>query len=131
MAGNLSTYVENAIGNWIRGGATPAATTTAYVGLWTADDGLEAGTITSEVSGGSYAREEFISDASANGVISNNANITFTTATAAWGTVTHFAIIDALTVGNVLAHGALTASRVIADGDTAQFNTGTLVLTIT
>jgi len=131
MAANLSTYAEDAIANWIRGITTPAAATTTYVGLFTAGGLLEAGTLDDECTGGSYAREALVSDASANGVVSNNANITFTTATAAWGTASHFALLDALTAGNVLMHGALTAPRVIADGDTAQFNTGTLILTVT
>ena len=69
--------------------------------------------------------------AAADGVMSNAANITFTTATAAWGTVTHFAVMDAVTAGNVIMHGAVTAERTVADGDTAQINLGTLVITVT
>ena len=128
MAGNLSTYFENAVANLLRNVAFTEFN--AYVGLFTSDVDLEGGNITSECTGGSYARELCGFGAAANGVISNAGNITFTTATAAWGTATHFAVMDAVTAGNVIAHGALTAPRVIADGDTAQFNTGTLVLTI-
>ena len=124
----LSTYFENAICNLLRD--TSFTEFNAYVGLWTADDGLEGGTITSECTGGSYARELCAFGAPADGVMSNTAAITFTTATAAWGTVTHFAVMDALTVGNVIFHGALTATRAVGDGDTAQFNAGQLQITI-
>ena len=129
MAANFSTYFENAICNLMRD--TAFAEFPAYVGLWTADDGLEAGTITSECTGGSYARELCGFDAPADGVMDNGANITFTTATAAWGTVTHFAVMDAVTAGNVIMHGAVTAPRVVGDGDTAQININTLVITVT
>ena len=124
----LSTYFENAICNLMREVAFTEIA--AYVGLFTADGGLEGGTLDNECTGGSYARELCAFGAAADGVMSNTAAITFTTATAAWGTVTHFAVIDALTVGNVLFHGALTASRVVGDGDTAQFNAAQLQITI-
>ena len=130
MAANLSTYTENALINWMRGTTMPAAFN-AYVGLFTAGDLLEAGTLDDECTGGSYARELAGLDAAADGVTQNGANITFTTATAAWGTVTHFALIDAVTAGNVIMHGALTAPRAVGDGDTAQFNATTLSITIT
>ena len=129
MAANFSTYFENAICNLMREVAFTEFA--AYVGLWTADDGLEAGTITSECTGGSYARELCGFGAAADGVMSNAANITFTTAKAAWGAVTHFAVMDAVTAGNVIMHGAVTAERTVADGDTAQINLGTLVITVT
>ena len=130
MAANLSTYMENRIIEFMRGNAITGEAA-VYVGLFTADGGLEAGTLDNECSGGSYARELAGLDAAADGVTQNGANITFTTATAAWGTVTHFALIDAVTAGNVIMHGVLTAPRAVGDGDTAQFNATTLSITIT
>lgn len=124
----LSTYFENIVCNLLRD--TAFTEFAAYVGLWTADDDLEGGTITSEVSGGSYARELCAFGAPADGVMNNTAAITFATATAAWGTVTHFAVLDAITAGNVIFHGTLTASRVVGNGDTAQFNAEQLQITI-
>ena len=130
MANNLSTYMEDRIVNFMRGTAITGEAA-VYVGLFTADGGLEAGTLDNECTGGSYARELAGLDASADGVTTNGANITFTTATAAWGTATHFALIDAVTAGNVIMHGALTAPRVIGDGDTFQISAGDLDITIT
>ena len=60
------------------------------------------------------------------GATDNVAIITFPTATAAWGTVTHVAVYDALTAGNMLKHGPLAASRVVASGDTFQIAVGAL-----
>jgi hypothetical protein len=44
--------------------------------------------------------------------------------------VTHMGIFDAVTSGNLLWHGALDASRVIADGDTFLFSIGNIALTL-
>ncbi len=43
-----------------------------------------------------------------------------------WGTITHVGIYDALTVGNLLFHGALTASVVINDSSQFSFPIGDL-----
>ena len=127
-----SDYLENEVLDHILGkGAknyTPASE--LYLGLWTADDGLEAGTITSEVSGGSYARETIAFNNASGGSADNSATVTFTTATANWGTITHVAIMDASTGGNVLFHGAVTTSKTIESGDTFQVSAGNLTISL-
>ena len=61
----------------------------------------------------------------------DNANdITFPEASGSWGLITHFAIWDAATVGNMLMHGSLTASKTIGSGDTAKFAAGDLDVTL-
>ena len=125
----LSTYMEDRIVNFMRNVAITGQAA-VYVALFTQDDGLEAGTITSEVSGGSYARQLAGLSASSDGVSANAADITFPTATAAWGTVTHCALIDASTAGNVIMHSALDASKTVGDGDTFKINTGELDVTV-
>jgi len=125
----LSTYMEDRIVNFMRNVAITGEAA-AYVALFTADNGLEAGTITGEVSGGSYARELAGLSASSDGVSANAADITFTTATASWGTVTHVALMDAITAGNVIMYSILDASKTVGDGDTFKINTGDLDVTI-
>jgi len=127
---DLSTYMEDRIINFMRNVAITGEAA-VYVGLFTADDGLEAGTITSEVSGGSYARQLAGLSASADGVSANAGDITFPTATAEWGLVTHAALIDALTNGNVIMHSALAASKQVDNGDTFKILAGELDVTIT
>jgi len=124
----LSTYYENAIVNLMRSVAFTQVA--AYVALFTSDAGLEGGVITSEVSGGGYARELAGLSASADGVSANAADITFTTATASWGVVTHVALMDAITAGNVLMHSILDASKTVGSGDTFKINAGDLDVTI-
>lgn len=125
----LSTYMEDRIVNFMRNVAITGEAA-VYVGLWTADDGLEANTQTSEVSGGSYARELAGLSASSDGVSANASDITFTTATGDWGTVTHVALLDASTGGNVIMHSALDASKTVNSGDTFKINAGDLDVTV-
>ena len=126
----LSTYMEDRIVNFMRAVAITGEAA-VYVALFTSDAGLEGGVITSEVTGGSYARELAGLSASSDGTSSNAADITFTTATASWGTITHVALIDAITAGNVIMHSALDASKTVGSGDTFKINAGDLDVTIT
>ena len=111
----FSTYLANALGNESLRATAWTAPATVYLALHTADPTV-AGTGT-EVTGGSYARQSVAFDALALGVTANTALITFPTSTANWGTVTHWAIRDALTGGNMLYFGALTAQKVMTSGD--------------
>ena len=124
----LTDYAENQILNLMRGVAWTAFA--AYVALFTTAT-TDAGGGT-EVSGGGYARQLVgLSAASgAGGSTSNAADITFPTATADWGTVTHVAIMDAATLGNMIMHSPLDASKTIAAGDTFKINATELVCTI-
>lgn len=103
---------------------------TVYAGLFTADP-TEAGTQTSEVSGGSYARQPITWGAIANGAVANSGAVTFPTATGAWGTITHVGILDALTTGNMLYYGALTTPKTVANGDQVSFAISALTMTET
>jgi hypothetical protein len=125
--GSFSDHWENEILDHLFGKGNYTAPT-IYVGLSTADPG-DDGTGLSEPSGSGYAR--VVTSASdwnvASGGALDNANaIEFAEATGSWGTVTHFALFDASSGGNLLAHGALTQSKTIASGDTGQFAVGDL-----
>ncbi len=104
---------------------------TVYVALFTtATDDTGGGT---EVTGGSYAREAvtFTSmSAVTDGHTSNVAEVAFTQATANWGTVSHIAVMDALTSGNSLYHGALTAAKAVDTNDTFKIAAGDLDITL-
>ena len=126
--GSFGDYLENAVLSHIfgKGDYTPAAH--ICVALSTSDPTDNASGI-SEPSGGSYARKSTDPadwDAAASGALDNANAITFAEATASWGTITHFALYDHLTTGNMLAHGALTAAKDIDSGDTATFAVGDL-----
>ena len=123
----MSNYLETALFNEVLRATNYAAPTTVYVGLHTADP-TDAGS-GAEVTGGAYARQAVTFGAPTDGAGSNSAAVTFPQATANWGTITHFGIWDAATAGNLLLHGALTASKTVNTGDVFTFPVGQLTVT--
>lgn len=126
---DLSNFLENELTKYFRNLAItqPAV---VYLALFTAVTDAEAGTGT-EVVGGSYARVAVTFGAPSNGVIVNSVQVSFPTASANWGVVTHAALFDALTVGNALSIiKALTTSRTINNGDTLQFPIGNVSMAL-
>jgi len=124
----ISNYLENALINATLRNTTYTSPATVYVALFTSDP-TDAGSGT-EVSGGSYARQSATFAAPSNGASSTNADVQFPQATGNWGTITHFGIYDALTTGNLLYHGALTASKTIETGDVFKIASGNLTVTL-
>jgi hypothetical protein len=124
----MSNYLENALINVTLRATSYTAPTTVYVSLWTSDP-TDAGSGT-EVSGGSYARTAVTFAAPSNGVTTNNADVTFPTATASWGTVGWIGINDALTTGNLLYHTPLDTAKTIDSGDIFKISTGNLSVTL-
>lgn len=132
---NLSNYAEKKICDHILGLAAWTMPATAYVALFTADPG-EAGSFTAEISTTStgYARQNLTTAmaaaSSTTGQALNEDVITFGPASADWGVITHVAICDAATAGNVLVSAALNSSRNIQTGDSFQFAASQLSLTL-
>jgi hypothetical protein len=130
---SFSDYTENLVLNWLLTTNSATRPTAWYVGLFTAAPSDTGGG--TEVTGNAYARV-------ATGTISvsgtapttatNSAAIEFAAASGGnWGTVTHAAIFDASTSGNMLAWAALTTSRTINDGDVFRIPAGSLTVTLT
>lgn len=125
---SFTDYAENKILNLMRNVAW--AEFPAYVALFTAAPNDAGGG--TEVSGGSYARQLVgLSEATgAGGATSNSADIEFPVATDDWGTVTHCAIMDDSSGGNMIMHSALDASKTVNNGDTFKINAGDLDVTV-
>ena len=126
----FSNYLENALINAVLRNTTYTSPTTVYVSLYTsdptdADTGTEVST-----SGTSYARTAVTFGAPSNGVSTNSADVTFPTATASWGTVTHIGIHDASSAGNLLFHTPLDTSKTIDSGDIFKITSGNLSVTL-
>jgi hypothetical protein len=132
--GSFGNYLEDEILDHIfgKGAYTPP---TIYVALSTADP-TDDGTGMAEPSGNGYLRVQTAAadwDPASGGALDNANAIEFPQASGgSWGTITHFALFDATKAvgGNMLAHGALSASKTIADGDTARFSAGALDVTL-
>lgn len=133
----LSNYLETALLNHVFRATAMTAPTNVYISLHTADPTDTA--LSTEVSTTStgYARKQVATasgfsapadDGSGAMQIQNNAAITFATPTASWSTVTHFGVWDALSAGNLLVYGLLSASKTIGTGDTVQFDINQLTI---
>jgi len=84
-----------------------------------------------EVMGGSYSRSTVSSfSVPVGGTTSNSVNVTFPNASANWGIVTHFALYDASTGGNMLFHGALTSPKIINAGDSFVLPVGNITISM-
>jgi hypothetical protein len=101
-----------------------------YVALYTVAPSDSGGG--TEVSGGGYARQTvaFAAATSGAGTTSNTGDVSWTASGAAFGTVVAIGIFDAVSGGNLLWHGNMTASKTIADGDTLEFSAGNIDLTL-
>jgi hypothetical protein len=131
--GSFSDFLELELLDHIFGAAAYTAPATLYVGLFTATPSDAGGG--TEVATGSYARVAVTNNAAnfpaaAAGSKSNGTVITFPMATASWGTITSFGIFTAATAGTLLAWGALTTSRAVANLDVLYFPVGQLVITL-
>lgn len=151
-----SNYLEDKLlDHTLRYGTAPyTAPSTVYVALF-ADSGsaasaaLESGTSGTgsssdwgyfEINNGSYARQSVTFAAAGTtttGTIETSAPVSFPVATANYDTagstgqvVTHIALMDASTGGNVLFYGALTTSKTVSSGDQFTVSIGNLSISL-
>ena len=124
----MSDYLEVALLNATLNGTAFTAVNNPYISLHTADP-TDAGT-GAEVSGGSYARTaaSFATASGTSGLVATDADVTFPTATASWGTVGWIGLWDAASGGNMLYHTALDSSKTIDSGDIFKITTGNLTV---
>jgi hypothetical protein len=132
-----SNYLENKVLDHVLTATAYTQPGTRYLALFNNTSGnaaanLEAGTLTDETStsGTAYVRKAITFAAASGGSSASNATVTFDTATGNWGTITHVAVMDAETSGNVLFYGAVTTSKTIETGDTFQVSSGNLTVSL-
>lgn len=125
---SFSDYLEDAALNHVFRNTALTSPTTVYLALFTVAP-TDAGGGT-EVSGGGYARQAITFGAPSAGAIANTSAVAFTASGANFGTVVAVGIFDASSSGNMLAWDAIT-SAVVDDGDTINFASGDLDVTLT
>lgn len=137
-----SNYLENKVLDHVLKYSTApyTAPSTLYVALFKNSSGntatnLEAGTLTDEIptaGSTSYARQTITFASASSGSSATNATVTFPTATASWGTITHVAIMNGGTAGagDVLFWGAVTTTKTIDTGDTFSISSGNLTVSL-
>lgn len=130
----MSDYLEGQLRAHIFRTQTFAKPSALYLALHTADPLDDASGAEANYTG--YARvarapldANWTAVSATDGVTDNAAAVTFGICTAGSNTVTHFAVWDAASAGNMLVHGALTISQVIAVGVTPTFPLGSIDIT--
>jgi len=129
--GSLSDFAELALLDHVFNVAYthPA---TVYLALCTADP-TDAGTgaaCNECADANNYARKAITFAAASGRSITQTGAVTFNQASGAWGTATHWAIVDSDTHGNgnMLAHGALAEQKVIVLNNTPSVASGQVVI---
>ena len=122
----MSDYLELKFLDHFTGRASTTAPSAVYLGLAVGSIADNAGG--TELSGSNYSRKAITFAVASGGAISSNASVEFDPATGSWGTVAYWGIWDASTSGNLLFHGAFTASKAIASGDILKVASGSLTI---
>lgn len=133
-----SDYLEKKLLDHLLVNTAYAGETTLYVGLFTADPGESGVTSEFTIGTGAYARiavtnnETNFPPCAITGIPTktNGTLLSFPTATTAWGTATHWAIYNAATAGDMIAHGALASTFAVQIGNTPKIPIGALSITI-
>ena len=121
-----STYLND---NFINVGLRNIAfvsPTNVYCALYTVSPGVAGGG--TAVAGGGYGRQTVTCDAPTSGQTSNDADINFPVATAGYGTINSFGLLDASSGGNLLYFGNLGTPRVVLTNDQVRFPSGQMLV---
>lgn len=133
--GSLSDYAENALLKHLTTEAAYSPAATLYVALATADptDAATGASMNEVANSGSYARAAITFGAASSRRVTQSGAVTFPAATGAWGTVSHYAIVDSGTygAGNVLASGSFSSSIAVVSGNTFSIATTQIYIELT
>lgn len=124
----LSSFLRSSLIKHVLKEAAYSQPTNVFASLHTADPGTSGA---SEVTGGSYARQNVNTSwaAESGGSKATNANVDFTSMPAT--TVTHIGLWDASSAGNFLWGGELSASKTTNSGDTLRLTSGQVTASLT
>lgn len=128
---NTTYFLNCTAGNVFGSKKTPALPEQYYIGLSTSAPEMDGTGVTEPSASAGYKRVLLDSlSEPATGVVSNEADINFEESTANWGTVTHFVIYDAETVGggNLLMYGTLSTPRSVETATVMTIKAGYLKL---
>lgn len=137
----FSQYLADRILTWVKGVSFPSALTNVYISIHTGNPGVNGTendatlSVTGTANRTTVATSAFSAAGNAAGggreiTNSNVVQITTNAANGATVTITHFGIWDAVTSGNFLASGELTAPVGVLLGDTVQFNVGAMAIRV-
>jgi hypothetical protein len=126
MADNLPDTIENALLDALVGTAAWTVTTPIMLRLYTVT-GTDAAEGT-EVTGGTYTRQQITFGGASSGAISNNSVLNFTLMPAC--TVNGIELWSSDGTPKRLAYGNLSSPKTVAAGDTLQFASSSITLSL-
>lgn len=126
---SFSDTFETHVLNYVFTATSVTRPTAWYLALFTSNPADDASGTEVSTSGTAYARQSAAFTVSGD-TASNSAAIEFPTATASFGTVSHVAVFDAASSGNLIAYAALTSSKAIDTGDVFRVPAGDLDITL-
>ncbi len=143
MPGSKSNYMEKVVLDLFLGSVAFTPPLDVFLALSTAlyaDDATGSAMTEVSATGTGYARKQVpnnLTNWPAAAILttggpttkSNAASQTFPAATADWGEVKSFYVVDAATGGNVLYGGDLSVAKLILTGDTATFAANSIKIT--
>ena len=130
-----SNHLEELALNWIFTTGTATRPTAWHVGLYTSNPADDNSGTELTIGTNGYTRESAtFSAATTDGTkhsVKNSADITFGPANGGnWGLITHVAVHDASTGGNMLAYAQLDTSKTVSDGDTFVIQANNLTISL-
>lgn len=136
MAG-FSDYTAQATINYLLLGTSMPSVSNRYLAIFTADPKDDNSGAANEVSGAWYARQIANSwtspvsnpDGTSGTITKNSTQISYAAVTGSSVTVTHWGLYDAVTGGNLMFSGALTASKTLNVSDVLTLAAEQLVMT--
>lgn len=130
---SISDHLRNELLDHILSAATFTAGATLYMALCTAaPTSSSTGSTITEPSGNNYARLAITNNATnfpaaSGGSKSNGVTFTHATPSGSWGSITHYALCDASSAGNVYFFGAVDTAMTPTSGETVQWSSGNFV----
>ena len=126
--GTITNFLENELLDHTFNKAAYTPATTLYLCLCTADptDAATGASMNEVANANAYQRTAITFSAAASRTVDQSGDVTFPQATGSWGTASHWAIATSQTygAGDCLAHGALSESKAIVNGNTPVVEAG-------
>lgn len=126
---SFSNFLETELLDHVFTNNAYTAPSTLYLSLHTANPDEDASGTEVSTSSTAYVRQTVTFTVSGD-TATTDAAVEFPTATANFGTVSHVAVWDAESAGNMLAYAALTTPKTIETGDVLRVPAGDLDITL-
>ena len=129
MAGDASSYLRNKLVDHSLGTTAYTKPTAVYLAAFIGDPGATGTEISTTDTG--YGRQAVTFAGASSGSAASNADVVFPVATDDWGTVSHLALYDSATGGNLLWYGPMATPKTIDSSDQLKVASGNFTVSLT